>query len=868
MQGSYACASFFHKFLCVFLAFIFVCILICVFVFCWLSSVNTNSITKTLQRETTQVGRIKWNNKYIIRVLWRLFTILHRLCLFLLIWRIIGGSWLIAIVVFEFLFYFGLYYITNEIIFLESIMGYVWQKIKPTRETKFILDDIHDFESFFSYQRFTGVIYFFVVCVYFIISSTMKALNDAGCCQGTEVLQLLAGIIGGLVGCGFFTVCCTYICRDVEGGGTFIVNVITRLRTISLFFLCILFDYYVFFGLILLDLIVVAFLSLKLAGNKFYFSHFFVSYCVFGLMITREFPSQRDYFDSLLFSFQFFQSFNEFIFVFVYVLYSQNINISLVNSYDTTVSYVLNDNDIFIGLLWFVGILTFIMPIWTYILQFGTSIINENVSNTRTLEALAKSGDVFGIIEFIEFGNINNQSHTVNNISAALKTDNFRKNVFPFMKFLQQQQLMTYVFDKYQLRLDPNSQTRFVQHVTHDPKRLKRFKYKFTNDEKLLESFFDHCLDDTVKIELDFFSDGMVLYSQVKSKVLWNLMIQLHTKEQKSHAQKQIADISSMNFDETIRFISVYLVETRNENSMNNNNKTIEANFYIDWKQFSVNEQIKIIVHCVDSGSLCFESNKLQQALLDSWIVSSNNNSNYSDHSDHSNDSTNKKEDDIKADEEKGGPKQAEDAESDCDDRISEKRLQLCFEAFADKYHALLHATLQYLYGNVKQRELRKFIMKICDKHSIHIQSCDQEKIVQILDNDVKDSNKFEFDTFSIKYIPLLYHQMESLKHKEQIYQYFLNFLRSDSAIVDWDPPVDISCFNTDAIEEIINMMKSLLNKVNCSQQLIEWFETNGIDQDETKNALLSKFNSEMNIKPFAVEFALIAYAWLNSVCL
>ena len=67
---------------------------------------------------------------YAHGLIWGLFIILHRLLLWFLIWRIIGGIWLIACILYQLTFYSIICYITKEHIFLENIMGSVLQWVE------------------------------------------------------------------------------------------------------------------------------------------------------------------------------------------------------------------------------------------------------------------------------------------------------------------------------------------------------------------------------------------------------------------------------------------------------------------------------------------------------------------------------------------------------------------------------------------------------------------------------------------------------------------------------------------------------------------------------------------------------------------
>ena len=399
------------------------------------------------------------NGKYLFRLIWRWSTILHRLCLFLLIWRIIGGLWLIGIIIWETIFYATVYYCTKEIIFFEAFTGFVCQEITvPTNN-----GNINDNKSIIITSR-----YLRLSCIFYLIG-----LSTAFVIFFMTEDDLSVFMVEWFICCAFFTfISLIFILlrKNERVDGNLVV-----FRSLELLFCYSLFPYYVWIGLIVLDLLILLVIN-KYYNNKSR-SRIDLIYSFWRLCLPFYKGSSK--FKHVLFEFQ----------VMYPIIYFVNLlffGITHTTHSDSYVSF-LNNSDIFIiyCLISLVGIFSIILPIWTYSLLFGSKIINSSVSNDRTLESLSKSGDVLAIIEFIEFGaqNTITLKTTKNCIEQAVNTHNFEKNIFPFMSFLQQYQLMRYLFYNYKIRVNRRAQNLLLEHVS---KHSKLFKFRFKRQDWLL----------------------------------------------------------------------------------------------------------------------------------------------------------------------------------------------------------------------------------------------------------------------------------------------------------------------------------------------------------------------------------------------
>ena len=610
------------------------------------------------------------NGKYFTRILWRLCTVLHRLCLFLLIWRIIGGEWLIGIWIWEFIFYFCIYYFTNESVFLEAIMAFVLRHISLDHNKKFeyfaILWTRFDSKLLFYNQIFGTIIYSFILSALFGLSAMT---GDINCCNGMDVSYfVIEWFIIVVILCCLPYVSVALWCQKSNKAACFVFFLFFFLRILIFFISCVLFNYYVYFGLMFVDLIVIYYNSIKQSG--FYFDKTTLDYFVAGYLTvcspawmggnkkpktnTNKDSNHDDHDnnnnnkirDYILFSFQSVYSCFYFVCVLFFLFYSKHVNIMFVNTYDDTIYYFLNDSkgdtdSMIVTLISLVGILSIILPIWTYYLLMKSKLVNNNMSNNRDLYTMSASGDIVGIIEFREFGNgikmtkVNNHNsrsnsirssprvppkdnHNNNNpnnnkmeggysvsintrmgqyVSRALNSDNFKSNIFPSMPFLKQYQLMRYLFDTYGVRLDSNSQQKLIQRITVSH-RIRMFIYKFKNDGIGLYSFFTECFDLPVIHDLlpELCTAAKTYTSADNTNInsmLYNLVVECITdNEILWDSWTKPIDLTSFDFNQIIPVIRQLSLHCYFEDTI------IESNFIIDWDNLSEVNQYRLINHC------------------------------------------------------------------------------------------------------------------------------------------------------------------------------------------------------------------------------------------------------------------------------
>ena len=283
-----------------------------------------------------------------------------------------------------------------------------------------------------------------------------------------------------------------------------------------------------------------------------------------------------------------------------------------VNTYDDTIQFLLTDGEIdivIICLLSFAGILTIFLPLWTHQLLVNEKVINNNVSNDRTLSAMSASGDILGIIEFVEFASLSNVAARLY-VTKTIETINFKDNIFPFMPLLQQYQLMKYLYQEYGLQLSSEFQNRLIVDVITDPKKRKRFKYKFKDDDQSLEAFINDCIDVD-----NIFRSLPSLYCQHMFVPIRNLLIKyVETRGTQWNKWSLPVDLSDCDWQNIMLSIKTFTVDMENEFP----DKDIEKNFYIHWNKLLPVEQVQIVGYCFEIAKLKLSDTK-QHSLMSGW---------------------------------------------------------------------------------------------------------------------------------------------------------------------------------------------------------------------------------------------------------
>ena len=431
------------------------------------------------------------NGKYLNRLLWRLFVVLHRLILLFLIWRIIGGFWLIAIVSFEIVFYAIIYYFTRKTVFLELIMGYVLHQIKFLEKYKQMMGK--DDEWWDQYIVLSTIVYAIVLCVCFAMSSVfvlewfaMLGIFCLPCC----IFFILQAFRDHLIGqhshqIVMFLVIWLLICRHI----------------VFTMFL-VLFGFYVFISLISVDLIVAGYHSMHMKNiknpyNCNAFDHF-ARLCV-TICSTRKQEFTIFYFRSIC------DIFYCLCLVFV-VFYSSSINVLFVNGYDDTIENLFWYNSsgnrdstkkLYNVLFIFCCVSSIILPFWTRYLVFREQMVNENVTNEHKLSSMSLSGDIYGICEIGDFAGVTNHNNDNGNnelkkyLEKCIRSHNFLNTVFVSLSFLQQYQIMKYLNDNYNIKIP----FKLIETTLKSQISSKEFVYQFKNNRILLNSYVNDCIE-------------------------------------------------------------------------------------------------------------------------------------------------------------------------------------------------------------------------------------------------------------------------------------------------------------------------------------------------------------------------------------
>ena len=440
---------------------------------------------------------------FIHRIIWRLFIILHRLILWMLIWRIIGGVWFISCILYEFTFYAIIYFFTSKNVFFESIMGYILQDVTFIEQ----YERLKQVKTLFLYRYMilSTVLYSIVLCVLFALSES----NGFDCCIG---MNLSSFFIEWFVVFGIFCLLCFAFSAEEKfhwigslriDGQTVLQNLFTWLyiyRHIVFVLFLFLFNYYLFISLIFVDLIFLSFYTVRIDKYKDvtyeYFLRLWIELCA---PVTFLVEVKRS-----IFLFHCITNVVYCLVLLFFTFYSLSLDISFVNDYNDTIYFIFFNDDstraIFIFLLSFCCVLSVVIPFWTHYLVFKNEIINRSATNERKLSSMSSSGDIYGICEMIEFAGIKDGKYVKYNsnvlkryLKECVETDNFKYTVFTSLNFFQQYQIMKYLTDNYNIKIAFKSNT--MKNELKKQINSKEFLYQFQNNRSLLTSYMNDCFD-------------------------------------------------------------------------------------------------------------------------------------------------------------------------------------------------------------------------------------------------------------------------------------------------------------------------------------------------------------------------------------
>ena len=431
---------------------------------------------------------------YINRIIWRLFVILNRLILWVLIWRIIGGFWFICCISYEFAFYSAIYFFTRKNVFFESIMGYTLKDVdfvEKYRDLEYEPDD-----RFYQYVILSTTLYSITSCIFFILSE----FNVLDCCIGmnTSAFVIEWFVIFGIMCCIFCF--CAYL--RFRFGDRDLINYIFHIflyimRHIVFILFLFLFNYYVFTCLIVVDLTVFCVYTLYNKHIGEYFLRLCMEICAPHYLYDYNYVGTFHCIVNVLYC----------LCLLFFTFCSSSLNILFVNEYNETIYYLLwnSNNDcktqtVFIFLLTFCCVLSIVLPFWTYFLTFEKEIINRQASNERKLSLMSKSGDIYGICEIVEFAGIiyNPQvenhfgNQLIDYLQECVLSTYFKNTVFKSLNFFQQYQIMKYLNDKYNVHITFTSD-KAMANVLQKQINSKEFEYQFKNNSQLLKSYADDC---------------------------------------------------------------------------------------------------------------------------------------------------------------------------------------------------------------------------------------------------------------------------------------------------------------------------------------------------------------------------------------
>lgn len=256
-----------------------------------------------------------------------------------------------------------------------------------------------------------------------------------------------------------------------------------------------------------------------------------------------------------------------------------------------------------------VGISVVVLPYWTFQLMFTKEIVNDGATNKRDSNTLAKSGDIYGIIEMSEFGNAVSKDEMKVYFLQTIENSNFRIAIFPHLSFLQQFQIMEYLYKNHsiQVKLDTMLMEKFQ-------KRDKQYKYKLGNDVNALCNFLTYLNTLTI---LQFctmignrgYSSLVELKTQLKSNDQQFLATQSMKSTNDQYKDKirviiGVSFISIENFEDTDGNELLNIIEVlQNIITSIYFNAVIFGNWYV-YHIFVLISIISSCIHCVSSLTL------------------------------------------------------------------------------------------------------------------------------------------------------------------------------------------------------------------------------------------------------------------------
>lgn len=295
------------------------------------------------------------NTSFINRIAWRMVNVVSRVCTWFLIWRLIGGAWLVSLILFEFFYYSIIAFLTKQFIFFEAFMGFILFKIIFVDDAVELLLNNHSCkwnDFLWVYQTLTGIIYLMGLTVLFCISSNSTHISTGlSFSMDIEEFAVIWYITVGLL-----LFCCILICT-FQGLSIIIIahtqqwisSIISLGRTIAYLMICIMFTYYIFALLIAIDAMIIILRQLylfnsatgMLKGMVVDFVLLFSPSWMFAQAVS-EVPDVHSY---LLYGFQHFYSFMYFLLLIFFGLHGNDLNISYVVDYDSTTRILIKQGD-------------------------------------------------------------------------------------------------------------------------------------------------------------------------------------------------------------------------------------------------------------------------------------------------------------------------------------------------------------------------------------------------------------------------------------------------------------------------------------------------------------------------------------------
>lgn len=358
---------------------------------------------------------------YVLRILWRVLDVTSRLFCWLVMWRIVGGTWVLSFVIFEIFYYFMIYHITHHLIVFEAITCFVVEFSHIPQYTKFweFYDDYSPHNTVA--QLISCALYVIFVSTVFAVSLSTNSIDDsftlhlfdtsAFAIHWFVILSVFVAMYLGpyIIPFVYKTIILRNGCQIIHYSW-FNATLLILMKYTCVFLVFSLTGWIGISCAVFVDLII--YLSFIFCINSKDSEEYKNPLHLLATLFLWIFPLNVIYNSSsafsdtgILFNLTFwFRVIMSYLYniILVFFFFYDNWNGLYANSFENTRQYFVNDN-IMLGLVIYVEILGVLLPFLTFGI-ISSQMITQTGTTDRGLDKIVQSGDIYGLIDLMEFG--------------------------------------------------------------------------------------------------------------------------------------------------------------------------------------------------------------------------------------------------------------------------------------------------------------------------------------------------------------------------------------------------------------------------------------------------------------------------------